>query len=165
MIDLTQLLLALITGAFSIAALVIPYIINARLKDKQAAEVLSNAVINAIGAMRQAADGSVRALAPKVMIPGLSPDIAVGVSYMLNHAGEEAARFGITPEKLAEKINARIGVEKIAADAGAVLVTPPVPVVPPVTSTLATAPIPGVGGQPMMPMRLPIPPRFPENAP
>ena len=164
-IDLTQIILALIGGSVTILGGVLVALINSRMKDAAAATVLSNAVTNALGAMRQAADGSVRALAPKVYVPGLSPDIAVGVNYMLNHAGEEAARFGITPEKLAEKINARIGVEKIAAEGGAVPVTPPVPVVPPVTSTLATAPMPGVGGQPMMPMRLPIPPRFPENAP
>ena len=162
MIDLTSLLATIITGVFSVMAIVIPMWITSFLKDKQAASVLSTAVTNALGAMRQASEAGVRTLAPKVYVPGLSPEMTVGVNYVLDHAGDELKRFGITPEAVASKLNAKLGLQKIAAEGGAVPIVPP-PV--PVTSTLATAPMPGVGGQPMMPMRLPIPPRFPENAP
>lgn len=114
MIDLTQFLLAVIAGVFTIAAAVIPTIINKRMKDTQAASVLSAAITNALGAMQQAASTAVAAAKPGISLPAAPPQMAVGVQYVLDHAGEEAKRFGITQEAIVDKINAKIGLVKIA---------------------------------------------------
>lgn len=113
-IDLTGIATSLIAGVFSILAIAIPLIINSRLKDQQAAAVLSAAVKNALGAIQQAATAAIKP-PPLPAIPGVSPALTVGVQYVLNHAGTEAARFGIDPPAIAAKIDAQIGLVKIVA--------------------------------------------------
>ena len=120
MIDFTQIIISLVGGVFSIASVALVGLINSRMKDKQAADVLSAAVTNSLGAMRQAAEGAVTAAAPKASLPGMSAAMSLGVGYVLDHAGEEAKRFGIGPEAIADKINARLGNAKLASDIGAV---------------------------------------------
>jgi hypothetical protein len=108
-VDLTDVCVSLITGFFGVATIVIPYIINARMKDKQAALVIDNAITNSIGAMNTAATAGVQRANPQVTIPGITPVMATGVQYVLDHAGQEAARYGMTQEAVADKIKARIG--------------------------------------------------------
>lgn len=116
-INLTALAVAVVGGIFSVIGTVLTVQINARMKDKQAAEVLNNAVKNSLGAMQQATVTTIEAAQPTVTVPGVSGTMAVGVQYVANHAGDEAARLGITPAAIADKINAQIGLTKIAAAA------------------------------------------------
>lgn len=88
--------------------------INERMKDKQAAAVLNEAVKNSVGAIQQAAQGAIVALNPQVPIPGVVAQLQPGVQYVLDHAGGEAERFGITPESIASKVSAQIGLTAIA---------------------------------------------------
>ena len=120
MIDFTQIIISLVGGVFSVASVALVGLINSRMKDKQAADVLSAAVTNSLGAMRQAAEKTVTEISPRVDTFGMGKDMKIGVAYVLDHAGTEAKRFGIGPEAIAEKINARLGNAKLASDIGAV---------------------------------------------
>ena len=116
--DLTGIIVAVIGGVFSVATIVVGAWISSRMKDAQAASVLGAAVKNALGAMQQATQGAVTAQRPTVTLPLLAsvPQLAVGVQYVLDHAGAEATRFGITPIAIADKINAQIGLANIASN-------------------------------------------------
>lgn len=127
-IDLTTVLVSIITGFFGILAIVIPAIINARLKDQAAAATLGTAIKNSLGAMAQAAVAEVNAAHPTVSLPATIPaKMAVGVQYVLDHAGPEAERFGITPAAISDKITAQIG---LVALAKAPVIFTPVPLPP-----------------------------------
>lgn len=115
-IDLTGIATTAIAGIFSILAIVIPLMIQSHLKDAAAATALGNAVKNSLGAMQQAMQTGLVGWTPKVTIPDVTPQMAVGVQYVLDHAGPEAERFGITPYKIAEKISAQIGLGTITAN-------------------------------------------------
>jgi hypothetical protein len=138
MIDMTDIASAVIASVITILAAVIPVMIQSHMKDKQAAGVLSNAVVNALGAIKQAAlDGK----APP-MIPGVAPSLAAGVQYVTTHAGAEAARFDLSPELIADKIRAKQGLQALAVDVAAAAPPPVLNV-----STPASAAIP-VGTMP-----------------
>ncbi len=112
-VDLTAVAVAAVGALLTIVGAVATAQINARMKDKQAAATLTAALANAQGAMKQALDEGIRSSVPQIKISGT---MAVGVQYMVDHAGEEMARFGITPEAIADKLNAKLGVAKLAAD-------------------------------------------------
>lgn len=112
-INLTGLATSVIAGVFSILAIVIPMMIQSHLKDKQAAAVLSNAVKNSLGAIQQAGTSYVTALSPQVNIPGIPVELRTGIQYVLNNAGPEMERLGVTPEGVASKIDAQIGIKNI----------------------------------------------------
>lgn len=112
--DLTGVIVAMVGGIFSILGIVATAVINSRMKDTKAAAVLGVAVVNSLGALQQASIAAVSDLHPQVRIAGVPDKLAVGVAYVLDHAGEEAARFGITPEAIADKINAQLGLQAMA---------------------------------------------------
>jgi hypothetical protein len=117
-IDLTQILITIIGGVFTIVTAVIgawlTYIVNKNINDKQAALAVSNAVKNSLGKIQQAgqalAEGEVQQLHPHLNVPEY---LAPGVQYVLDHAGTEAARFNLTPEAIADKITAQLGLKNM----------------------------------------------------
>ena len=117
-IDVTQILITIISGFFSIVVAVLgawlTYIINKNIQDKQAALAVSNAVRNSLGKIQQAgqavAEGEIQKLHPHLNVPEY---LAPGVQYVLDHAGEEAKRFGLTPESIADKIVAQLGLKNM----------------------------------------------------
>lgn len=115
--DFTPVVVAIVGGVFSVIGIVVTALINARMKDTQAAATLNSAIGNALGAMQNAADAGLKSHPLQAVIPGISPELASGVQYAMDHAGDEAARFGITPALIADKINARAGLVKLAAPA------------------------------------------------
>lgn len=130
-IDLTQIIVALIGGGFTIVSAVATYLINKYVKDKQAADVLEKALQNGIGYLQQAATNEV--VAAHVQIPGVPDSIAPAVKYALDHAIPEIKRLGFTPEAIAEKIIARIGtlnVQSNIATAGNDTLVQPAPLSP-----------------------------------
>jgi hypothetical protein len=139
-LDLTGIATSVIAGIFGLLAVVVPLMIQSHLKDQAAAATLSAAAKNSLGAIQQAATSGIAVLAPKVNLPaGTPPGIVVGVQYMLDHAGDEAKRMGITQEMLASKVSAQLGLAQIAANTAAKVPGPAVPVVPPVA--VAAAPV------------------------
>lgn len=127
-VDLTGIATSVIAGVFGILGIVVPYVINARMKDKQAADVLSDAVRNSLGAIQQTSTAAVAAAKPSVQIPGVAASLAPGVQYVLDHAGPEMARLGVTQASVAEKVEAQIGLANIAS--------PDVPTSPVITGRL-----------------------------
>lgn len=115
-IDLTQLLIALIGAIVTVLGSVAIALVNAHVKDATARGVLATAITNSLGAGQQAADGVVVALKPTVAIPGVPAALAPQVQYVLDHASDEATMLGVTPLGIASKINAQIGLAKIAAN-------------------------------------------------
>ena len=113
-VDLTTVLVSIITGFFAVLSIVIPAMISSRMKDQQAAAVLTAAVKNSLGAMEQASKGVIVSMAPQVTVPGIPLSLQPGVQYVLTHAGDEAARFGITPAAIADKISAQVGLQALA---------------------------------------------------
>ena len=114
-IDLTGIIISIITGAFGIVGTVFLAWLQSHMKDQQAASVLAAAIRNSLGAGQQAALGLVTSLHPAVSIPGVPAALAVQTQYVLDHASDEAARLGITPAAIADKVNAQIGLTAIAA--------------------------------------------------
>lgn len=120
-VDLTPVIVAVVGGVFTVATTVIgawvTAFITSRMKDRDAAVAVSNAVKNALGKIQQAAQPVVEAeaarLDPKLRVPEY---LAPGVQYVLDHAGEEAARFGMTPQAIADKIVAQLGLKNIEAN-------------------------------------------------
>jgi hypothetical protein len=135
-VDLTGLACSVIAGFFGLLSVLLPLIVSARMKDQQAADALTAAVRNALGAMQQSSTLTARTLGPHVVIPGVPAGLQPGVQYVLDHAGTEAIRLGVSPEKIAEKILAQVGLTQIqtnqAVASSAVSVVPdplgPVPV-------------------------------------
>jgi hypothetical protein len=112
--DLTTVLVTVVGGIFSTLGIILTAIINKYVKDAQAREVLRNAVTNGLGILQQAAQGEVKKLDPELHLPGQLAQYAPAVQYVFDHAGDEAARFGLTPETIAEKIEAQIGLANVA---------------------------------------------------
>lgn len=113
--DYTALAVSVIGGLLTVVGTVGVALINSRMKDKQAAQTLDNALTNSLGAVKNAIDAEVKTHPLQATIPGISAPLAAGVQYALGHAGNEVARFGITPEALADKIAARMGRQTVVA--------------------------------------------------
>lgn len=113
-LDLTAILVAMIGAGMPIVGAIAISIINARMKDKQAADVIANAVKNSIGILVESAQGQVTRAHLSVHIPNVPEVLQAPVQYVLDHAGPEMARHGITAEAIAEKVIAQIGLAKIA---------------------------------------------------
>jgi hypothetical protein len=150
-LDLTNVALSLITGIFGILGIILPIVINARIKDKQAAATLASAVLNSLGAGEQALKGEVIAVGPKIALPaGVPASLLPNIQYVMDHAGDEAARFGITPVAIASKISAQLGLAKRAQDAAVVVAqATPVATIPTKPVIITQAPQPAsvtVGG-------------------
>ena len=112
--DLTGVAVSVVGGIFSILGIVATAAINSRMKDTQAAKVLGDAIKNALGAIQEASVVEVNSLHPQLRIAGVPDKLAVGVQYVLDHAGSEAARFDVTPTAIADKINAQLGLQALA---------------------------------------------------
>lgn len=112
-VNVTSIINTAIVGVTGVIGSVFLAWLQSHMKDKQAALVVSNAVKNSLGAIQQAGVNYVTSLSPEVHIPGVSPQLATGIQYVLNNAGPEAARLGITPEGIASKIDAQIGIAAI----------------------------------------------------
>jgi hypothetical protein len=110
-IDTTQLLLSLIGGFFLIVNTVAVALINRYVKDRQMGVVLENGLKNSLGMLQQVAENAVPAITQS--LPGVPPSVAPGVQYVLDHVPEAVQHWGLTPQAIAEKIIARIGVKSI----------------------------------------------------
>lgn len=112
-VNLTTLLASVITGIFGILAVVIPVWVNKKINDQSAALAINNAVKNSLGALQQAAQGEAVLLNPQVHIPNVAAPLVPAVQYVLDHVGTEMQRLGITPEAVASKVSAQIGLSAI----------------------------------------------------
>lgn len=145
-VDLTGIAVSAIGAIATIMGTVISFWLRSRMNNQDDAVVLGNAVRNSLGAIQQAATTAVEALKPSVVLPGVTAQLAPGVQYVLDHAGDEAKRLNITPAAIADKIDAQIGLAKIAASGAAPAVPAPGQAVPPppIRPVVPPPPIPPV---------------------
>lgn len=116
-IDLTQIVIATIGGIFLIINGVFAAWIQSHIKDQAAAANLATAVKNSLGAIQIAADQGVTTAHPGILLPaGTPPSMAVGVQYVLDHAGDDANRLGVDTPMIISKINAQLGLQNIATN-------------------------------------------------
>lgn len=128
--DFTPIVVAVVGGIFLVISTVATAMVNSHMKDTQAAATLNAAIGNSLGAVQNAVDAGIRSHPLQATIPGITPELAAGVQYGIDHAGEEAARLGVTPAAIADKISARLGLVKMAAT---------VPVIPPTPDAAVSA--------------------------
>ncbi len=153
--DLTGVIVAIIGGIFSVVTLIVGAWMNARMKDTAARTTLETAVGNALGAIQQATTAAITTGKPQVTIPGIKADLAPGVQYVLDHAGDEATRLGVTPSAIADKISARIGLGEIATNLA--VASSPAPIIPdplgpvPVVVSASVDPVPTIPPSPATP--------------
>ena len=134
-VDFSPILVALVNNLFPIVAAVATYLINANVKNQQMATLLSNAVQNAVGTVQQKALDSLKNAGDSLYISVDDPAIRAGTKYVLEHAKEAVAHFKIDEMKIAEKLQAKIGLASIQTNLAATAST-----VPGVTGPLAPAP-------------------------
>jgi hypothetical protein len=143
-VDLTGIAVSLIGAVFAIVGPLFLAWLRSHMQDQQAAATLGNAVSNALGALQQAAQAGVAARFPRpVQLPGVPAELTPGVQYVLDHAGAEAARFGITPAAIADKIAARVGLARIETNIATAASPAPSPL--PLDPVSAPAAAPGSG--------------------
>jgi hypothetical protein len=112
-VDLTGISCAVIAGVFSVLSVVLPLWISAHIKDQAAAATVATAIRNSLGALQQASTAAAQSIVPALPIKGVPPAMVPGVQYVLDHAGDEVARLGITSGALASKISAQVGLANI----------------------------------------------------
>lgn len=117
-IDLTQIIVALINLAFPIVAAVATYLINAHVKNHELATQLSNAVQNGLGTVQQQAAASLQQGTP-LTLDTSHPAIAKGVQYVIDNAAEAIKHFDIPPDRIAQKLVAKVGLAAIQTNLAA----------------------------------------------
>lgn len=124
-IDPTPIIVALINLAFPIVAAVATYLINSHIKNHELAAQLSNAVQNALGSVQQHATDSLQK-GSDLRLTTDHPAIADGVQYVINNAAEAIAHFNIPPERIAQKLVAKVGLAAIQTNLAATAAPTPV---------------------------------------
>lgn len=139
-ISFTEIIVSLISLAGVVISAIAVALINRKVQDTVLREVLSNAVKNGVGAIQQGATKMVVAAEPQ-LVTGLIPaKLVPGVQYVLDNAGEAVKRFGQTPEIIASKLVAQLGLGEIETNL-AVSASPPPIAIPPMTPVNETAEI------------------------
>ena len=116
-INFESIIIALTNQLFTIVGAVATYIINKRVRDQQLANMLSNSINYALGTVQKQVAAAGRR--GDLTITARSPEIAAGVQYVLDNAAEAVKRFEISPERIAQKIEARLGLAEIATNLAA----------------------------------------------
>jgi hypothetical protein len=117
-IDFTAILVALINLALPAVAGVATYLINGHVKNREMATQLSNAVQNAIGTVQQYAGESLKANT-NLRMTVKDPAIEKGVQYVVDNAAEAITRFNIPRERIAQKLEAKVGLAAIETNRAA----------------------------------------------
>jgi hypothetical protein len=103
------------------------------LKDKQADAAIESALKNGLGAMQQAVQSGLSIHPLQVQMPWISAAMGAGIQYVVNQVPSELLRRDMSKDQVAEKLDARLGVQNIATN-------------------VATAASPGPTPQPLSPI-------------
>jgi hypothetical protein len=90
------------------------YLINGHVKNQQMANMLSNAVQNGLGIVQQRTTAALKGADLTVETP--NPDIQSGVQYVINNAAEAISHFNIPADRIAQKLEAKLGLAEIATN-------------------------------------------------
>jgi hypothetical protein len=111
-VNMTQIILDLVNNlAFPIVGAFATYLINDKVKNHQLATQLSNAVQNGLGVIQQDATSVIKSA--NLTIPIQDPRFRKGVQYVLDNAEEAVAHWRISPDKIAQKLEAKIGLAEL----------------------------------------------------
>lgn len=113
MIDWTPVAVAVAGFAFSFAKIYGQRLIAAKMQKTEDAATLNRALDNALGAMQNAEEIGLRSHPLQSDDLHVTPAMAAGVQYAIDHATDEMTRLGVTPEAVAEKLAARQGLVKL----------------------------------------------------
>ena len=113
-IDLTAIINSLIAAVFSVVISVVGLYIQKHVKDANSAAVIESAVKNSLGALQQAVSNGVTTLDPRFQLPAKLQSFTPAVSYVLTHVPDALTRLGVTPEMVAQKVEAQLGLQSIA---------------------------------------------------
>jgi len=113
-IDWTPIIVAAINALFPVIAAVATYIINDKIKNQQLATQLSNAIQNGLGAIQQQATSVV--VSNKVRTEVKNKAVAIGVQYVLDNAQEAITHFKIPTDRIAQELEAKLGLAEIATN-------------------------------------------------
>jgi hypothetical protein len=111
-IDFTQLLIQIVSGVFGLLGIYLTYFVTSHIKDQKAAATISEQLTNSLGAIQHATQTGIATLDPRITVP-VSPQMGAGVQHMLDTAGDEMSRLGITQAGIVSQINARLGLANI----------------------------------------------------
>jgi hypothetical protein len=90
------------------------YLINGHVKNQQMANLLSNALQNGLGVVQQRTTAALRGTDLTVHVG--PPDIQSGVQYVIDNAAEAMRHFNIPTERIAQKLEAKLGLAEIATN-------------------------------------------------
>lgn len=144
-IDLTGIATSILAGFFGVLAVAVPSLVDRHFRLQAARDVLRRSIANSVGAMQQSGTSAGIALLPRPAITGVPERLLPAVNYVLDNAGAEADMLNVTPEQIAAKVLAQVGLVEIRTNqAVASNATPLVPAPLGPVPTIATTP--GVGG-------------------
>jgi hypothetical protein len=138
--SVTDVLAQIAVATLGFAGTVFLAWIRAHVRNQQAAEVLGNAVRNSVGAAQRAAEKGIREYGTDGRLVGVPEDMRAALQYVLDHAGGEMDRLGITPEAVVKKIDARIGLMNVESNVATA--ASPAPTQPPLAPVPAAVPMP-----------------------
>ena len=140
-INFDGVLTALLDQLWALIGVVATYLINRNVKNQQMATMLSNAVQNGLGIIQQRTASAIKS--GKHDASTGSPDIDAGVRYVLNNAEEAIRHFKVPQERIAQKLEAKLGLAEIATNLATTASPAPViagPLAPtPTTSRVSAA--------------------------
>lgn len=111
--DVTTLAILLFIVMLNVIGAIGVYFVQKRIKDAQLRDVLANAVRNSVGIGGQVGTILISRAKPKIDLDFVPEFLQPKVAYVIEHADDAIKRFGITPEKIAEKVVAQIGIAAI----------------------------------------------------
>ena len=111
-IDLTGIASLIASLAFAVLLRVGYAFIRAHVHNQWLADMLDRELGNALGMMQQATQVEINTASE--LHPTLNPLTAVGVNFMLKHATE--AVQNMSPDMIADKIDAKVGIASIATN-------------------------------------------------
>jgi hypothetical protein len=115
-LDLSAVLVAIVSTAGALILGIATALINRHMTNSAARANLLHTLGDAVGYAQQSATTAIGILDPRISALNLPPTVAAGVQYTLDHAGADAARFGVTVPLLTQKMVARIGLANVATN-------------------------------------------------
>lgn len=112
-LDLTNMLLSAIGAAFTVVGAVATWLVNTYVKDAAARSIINDALQRGLGALQQSVQQAIPTAKIAAALPAALQQYAPAVQYVLDHAGDELARLGVTPAAVAAKIEAELGLLNI----------------------------------------------------
>lgn len=114
-VDLTGLAASSATLIFAVMSKLALGIIDSHLRHGALRNMLDAAIQGALGKMQQASQADI--LQARCLHPNIAnPLMAVGARFVISHASDAVDHFSLTPDQIAEKIQAQLGLAHIATN-------------------------------------------------